>query len=137
MNGLIRPILDQTLEQILCTFNWTYFPFMMIYQKVHSPLPTFIHCPFKLKIEARVYNKFMIIMFKFINVKEKVVVYVITLYNTCTCLTRKMVINITALYITWDILYRNFHDWKAIENTLQVALKIIYHFKRVSFYHMF
>lgn len=73
---------------------------MMNYQKVHSPLPTFIHCPFKLKIEARVYNKFMIIMFKFINVKEKVVVYVITLYNTCTCLTRKMLINITALYIT-------------------------------------
>lgn len=46
MNGLIRPILDQTLEQILCTFNWAYFPFMMNYQKVHSPLPTFIHCPF-------------------------------------------------------------------------------------------
>lgn len=67
MNGLIRLILDQTLEQILCTFNWAYFPFMMNYQKVHSPLPTFIHCPFKLKIEARVYNKFMIIMFKFIK----------------------------------------------------------------------
>lgn len=59
-------------------------------------------------------------MFKFINVKEEEVVYVITLY-TCTCLTRKMLINITALYITQDILYRNFHDWKAIENTQQVA----------------
>lgn len=32
-----------------------------------------------------------------------------------------MLINITALYITQDILYRNFHDWKAIENTQQVA----------------
>lgn len=79
---------------------------MMNYQKVHSPLPTFIQCPFKLKIEARVYiyNKFMIIhyyMFKFTNVyvKEEVVVYVIILY-TCTCLTHKMLINVKALYIT-------------------------------------
>lgn len=77
---------------------------MMNYQKVHSPLPTFIQCPFKLKIEARVYNKFMIIhyyMFKFtnVNVKEEVVVYVIILY-TCTCLTRKIIINVKALYIT-------------------------------------
>lgn len=40
-------------------------------------------------------------MFKFTNVyvKEEVVVYVITLY-TCTGLTRKMLINVTALYIT-------------------------------------
>lgn len=52
--------------------------------------------------------------------KEEVVVYVKTLY-TCTCLTRKMLINITALYITQDILHRNFDDWKAIENTQQVA----------------